>query len=114
VVGFTQDEVATFIAMVGIMSVVAQTFIMGLLMKNVGPRKTIIVGLVFEMVQLAWYGFGSQTWMMWAAGILAALSSITYPAISSFVSTHSDPDKQGIVEKDFFGELEIKTLCCIL
>jgi len=34
--------------------------------------------------------------MMWAAGILAALSSITYPAISSFVSTHSDQDKQGM------------------
>lgn len=33
--------------------------------------------------------------MMWAAGILAALSSITYPAISSFVSVHADPDKQG-------------------
>jgi hypothetical protein len=77
---------------------------MGLLMKNVGPRKTIIIGLAFEMVQLAWYGFGSQVWMMWAAGILAALSSITYPAISSFVSIHADPDKQGIY---FFAILHL-------
>lgn len=98
VVGFNQEEVATFIAVIGIMSVVAQTAIMGLLMKNVGPRKTIVVGLLFEMTQLAWYGFGSQRWMMWAAGILAALSSITYPAISSFVSTNSDPDKQGLAQ----------------
>ncbi|KAA0191962.1 hypothetical protein HAZT_HAZT004811 [Hyalella azteca] len=42
------------------------------------------VGLVFEMLQLMWYGFGSQTWMMWAAGLLAAMSSITYPAISAY------------------------------
>ncbi|ODN02224.1 Hippocampus abundant transcript 1 protein [Orchesella cincta] len=98
VVGFKAEEVATFIAVVGIMSVVAQTAIMGLLMKNLGPRKTIVIGLLFEMTQLAWYGFGSQTWMMWAAGILAALSSITYPAISAFVSTHSDPDKQGLAQ----------------
>ncbi|XP_035706679.1 hippocampus abundant transcript 1 protein isoform X3 [Folsomia candida] len=98
VVGFNQEEVATFIAVVGIMSVVAQTAIMGLLMKNVGPRKTIVIGLLFEMTQLAWYGFGSQTWMMWAAGILAALSSITYPAISAFASTHADPDKQGLAQ----------------
>lgn len=62
VVGFKAEEVATFIAVVGIMSVVAQTAIMGLLMKNIGPRKTIVVGLLFEMTQLAWYGFGSQTW----------------------------------------------------
>jgi hypothetical protein len=33
--------------------------------------------------------------MMWAAGVLASVSSITYPAISAFVSMHSDADKQG-------------------
>lgn len=33
--------------------------------------------------------------MMWAAGILASLASITYPAISAFVSIHSNPDQQG-------------------
>jgi len=98
VVGFKKDEVAMFIAMVGIMSVVAQTAVLGLLMKNMGPRKTIVIGLLFEMVQLAWYGFGSQRWMMWTAGILAALSSITYPGISAFVSTSADPDKQGLAQ----------------
>lgn len=63
-----------------------------------GAKRTIILGLIFEMLQLVWYGFGSQTWMMWAAGILASLGSITYPAISAFVSIHSDPDQQGVVQ----------------
>lgn len=36
--------------------------------------------------------------MMWAAGILASISSITYPAISAFVSMHSDADKQGLAQ----------------
>lgn len=35
--------------------------------------------------------------MMWAAGVLASVCSITYPAISSFVSTHADADKQGML-----------------
>lgn len=35
---------------------------------------------------------------MWAAGILAALASITYPAISAFVSIHSTADQQGVVQ----------------
>lgn len=34
--------------------------------------------------------------MMWAAGILASLGSITYPAISAFVSIHSHADTQGM------------------
>ena len=53
------------------------------------------VGLVFEMLQLMWYGFGTQMWMMWAAGLLAAMSSITYPAISAYVSIYADVDQQG-------------------
>jgi MFS family permease len=36
--------------------------------------------------------------MMWAAGVLASISSITYPAISAFVSMHSDADKQGLAQ----------------
>ncbi|UYV81129.1 hypothetical protein LAZ67_20000122 [Cordylochernes scorpioides] len=71
------------------------TALLTLLMKSIGSKHTIMVGLLFEMLQLMWYGFGSQRWMMWSAGILASVSSISYPAISSFVSTHADADKQG-------------------
>lgn len=35
---------------------------------------------------------------MWAAGVLASISSISYPAISAFVSMHSDADRQGVVQ----------------
>lgn len=33
--------------------------------------------------------------MMWAAGAVAAMSSITFPAISAMVSRSTDPDQQG-------------------
>ena len=32
---------------------------------------------------------------MWAAGAVAAMGSITYPAISAFVSAHAEADQQG-------------------
>lgn len=98
VMGFSAEAVATFIAVVGVLSVVAQTAVLSLLMKTIGGKHTIMVGLLFELLQLMWYGFGSQTWMMWAAGVLASVSSITYPAISSFVSMHADVDKQGLMQ----------------
>lgn len=72
--------------------------ISGILIKNLGSKHTIMLGLLFEMLQLFWYGFGTTTWMMWGAGILASMSSITYPAISAFVSVHSTPDRQGVVQ----------------
>lgn len=33
--------------------------------------------------------------MMWAAGAVAAMSSITFPAVSALVSRTADPDQQG-------------------
>lgn len=94
---FSSVDVSIFIAVVGILSILTQV-VLGDLMKVLGAKRTIIIGLLFEMLQLLWYGFGSQTWMMWAAGILASLASITYPAISAFVSIHSNPDQQGVVQ----------------
>lgn len=109
--------VAVFVGLVGLLAVLTQvclgevnlsiiiiititmlTHVIGALMKNLGCKHTIMLGLLFEMLQLLWYGFGTTTWMMWAAGILASMSSITYPAISAFVSIHSTPDRQGVVQ----------------
>ena len=38
--------------------------------------------------------------MMWAAGLLAAMSTIIYPSISSLVSRNADADQQGGLHHD--------------
>ncbi|KAK3546730.1 hypothetical protein QTP70_033421 [Hemibagrus guttatus] len=108
VIGFTSETVAAFIAVVGILSILAQTVVLGMLMRSIGNKNTILLGLGFQILQLAWYGFGSQPWMMWAAGAVAAMSSITFPAISAIVSRNADPDQQGVVQGMITG---IRGLC---
>ncbi|VDO61271.1 unnamed protein product [Haemonchus placei] len=108
VVGFSPEAVAAFIGLVGILSVVAQTGVLQVLTTYFGMKHVITLGLIFQLVQLTWYGLGTQYWMMWAAGILAAMSSITYPSISAFVSILSDKDKQGTVQGVVTG---IRGLC---
>ena len=39
------------------------------------------------------YDFLSR--IMWTAGCVAAMGSVTYPAISAFASSHAEPDQQG-------------------
>uniref|UniRef100_A0A6P4E9X1 LOW QUALITY PROTEIN: hippocampus abundant transcript 1 protein n=1 Tax=Drosophila rhopaloa TaxID=1041015 RepID=A0A6P4E9X1_DRORH len=95
--GFNSVEVSIFIAIVGILSITMQVTL-GSFMKVFGAKRTIIMGLALEIVQLLWYGFGSQKWMMWSAGVVAALGSITYPAISAFVSLYAASESQGAVQ----------------
>ncbi|KAM5333664.1 hippocampus abundant transcript-like protein 1 isoform 1-T1 [Glossophaga mutica] len=108
VIGFGSVKIAAFIAMVGILSIVAQTVFLTILMRSLGNKNTVLLGLGFQMFQLAWYGFGSKAWMMWAAGTVAAMSSITFPAVSALVSQNAESDQQGVAQGIITG---IRGLC---
>lgn len=108
IVGFTPSQVAYFIAYIGILSCIAQAALLILLIKYFGSKKSIIIGLSFQVIQLALYGFAAQSWLIWFSGLLAALSSIGYPAISAFISNQSHADQQGISQGMVTG---IRGLC---
>ncbi|XP_074934552.1 hippocampus abundant transcript-like protein 1 isoform X4 [Phalacrocorax aristotelis] len=108
IIGFGSASIAAFIAVVGILSIIAQTVFLSILMRSIGNKNTVLLGLGFQILQLAWYGFGSQSWMMWAAGAVAAMSSITFPAISALVSRNAESDQQGVVQGIITG---IRGLC---
>lgn len=108
VVGFSAEEVSIFLAAMGLLSVLAQTVILSMLMRSFGSKQTIIIGLLFQTLQLGWYGVGTQRWMMYGAGSLAAVAAITYPAISSHVSNYASQDKQGLAQGVITG---VRGLC---
>lgn len=108
VIHFTSEDVATFIAVLGVLSVISQTVVLTCLRKTIGLKNCVLIGLIFEILQLSWYGLGTQFWMMWAAGSLASVSMITYPAISALVSCNAEADQQGVVQGMITG---IRGLC---
>ena len=64
-------------------------------MRAFGYKYTIITGLVLQAIQLFIYGIWTTPWLMWVAGVMAALSTIIYPAISALVSKNADAEQQG-------------------
>lgn len=134
IVGFSQQQVAYFIAYVGILSCIAQVIfqqfkppkirliknilnfhpltkkaaILVILIRYFGSRQSIIIGLTFQVIQLALYGFAAQSWLIWFSGLLAAMSSIGYPAISAYISNQSHVDQQGVSQGMVTG---IRGLC---
>ncbi|KAK7898725.1 hypothetical protein WMY93_019578 [Mugilogobius chulae] len=98
VINFSSTTIAVFIGVVGILSIVAQTLLLTLLMRTLGNKNTVLLGLGFQIC----------SWMMWAAGAVAAMSSITFPAVSALVSQSADSDQQGVVQGMITG---IRGLC---
>lgn len=61
-----------------------------------------------QALQLLLLGFFKRPWMMWISGVIASFSSITYPAISAYISSYADADKQGLVQGLITG---VRSLC---
>lgn len=64
VVGFSLNQVALFIAVLCVTSVGAQTLGLTWLMTFFGYKYTIIIGLVFQAVQLFIYGVWTSKWYL--------------------------------------------------
>jgi predicted MFS family arabinose efflux permease len=108
VVGFSVEKVASFIAVIGVLSIIAQTALLTTLIQTTSKSTTIMVALIFQTVQLFFYAFSRSEYMMWVAGALAAVSSISYPAFSTLISTNAEADQQGLVQGMVTG---VRGLC---
>ncbi|CAH8591290.1 unnamed protein product [Heterobilharzia americana] len=85
-----------------------KTIILSLLYRVMRPKRVIIFGLIFEAIQLTLYGFTTNPVLLWSAGLIAAMGSITYPALSAFISNHAAADQQGVAQGLVTG---IRGLC---
>jgi len=103
VLGFSPMNVALYICYVGVLSTLCQTVLLSNLIRYIGAKNTILVGLSAQLVQMVWYGLGTQVWGVWAAGVFISVSSITYAAISAYLSLDTAQDKQGAVQGTLMG-----------
>lgn len=55
-----------------------QTVVLGILMRSIGNKNTILLGLGFQILQLAWYGFGSQPWSVTPTPSFVVTFSFSY------------------------------------
>ncbi|CAF2743614.1 unnamed protein product [Rotaria sp. Silwood2] len=76
--GFSEDEIACFIAFIHILSCIAQTLLLACLQKYFGAKETIMVGLFFQIVQLAAFGIATSN--------------------CAFVSVYAKDNQQGLVQ----------------
>ncbi|XP_017080861.1 hippocampus abundant transcript 1 protein [Drosophila eugracilis] len=95
--GFDFKELSSLVAFMAILSITVNVTL-GSIVKTIGAKKAILMGLLLELLQLILYAVGVEKWQMWLAGNVAALSSITFPAVSAYVSLYTDGESQGAVQ----------------
>ncbi len=85
------------LALVGVMAVIVQGFLIRPAIKRLGERRAIIWGLSLSVLSFFMYGIASE-WLMYVIIVLGSLSGIAGPAIQGLVAGTVRADEQGKVQ----------------
>lgn len=106
--GMSKAKLSLFIGVLGILSIIAQTFVLGLLAGRWSDKSVIAFGLIGSIVQLTIFAVLTVHWVLFANTIFVAIGSMVYPAVSAYVANTADADEQGAVQGLITG---VRSLC---
>lgn len=96
--GWDSKQVGLSLALVGIMAAIVQGGLAGRILKVIGERRGVYVGLLAMATAMTCYGFANQGWMIFGIILIGSLAGIGSPATQSIISQAVPADEQGAVQ----------------
>jgi MFS transporter, DHA1 family, tetracycline resistance protein len=92
---WSENMIGLSLTAVGVAVSVVSGGLVGPIVKRIGERRSVLLGLTFGVLAFAGFGLAYRTWMIFAAIPLMALWGIAAPAVQSIMSRHVDHSSQG-------------------
>lgn len=106
-----ESTVGYSLAVVGLLVAIVQGGLVRVIVKGVGEKKTVILGISMWMLGLILFSFATQGWMMFAFLVPYCLGGITGPTLQGIISNQVPDNIQGELQ----GALtSIISLCSII
>ena len=96
--GWGQKEVGYVLALVGVLSVIVNVLLVGRMVKAMGERRAVLLGLACGAVGFAVYGIAGQGWIFLLGLPVSALWAIAAPATQSLITRQVGADAQGRIQ----------------
>ena len=96
--GWGQKEVGYVLALVGVLSVIVNVALVGRLVKAMGERRAVLLGLGCGAVGFAVYGLAGQGWIFLLGLPISALWAVAAPATQSLITRQVGADIQGRIQ----------------
>jgi DHA1 family tetracycline resistance protein-like MFS transporter len=94
--GWGPREAGLSLFVVGLAVALVQGGLLGLLLRKLGERRLVVVGLASATLAYLGYGLATQGWMMYAIIAANLLGFAVGPALHAIVSKAADPREQGL------------------
>ena len=96
--GWKPSDVGLSLFIVGIMASIVQGGLAGRVLKAIGERTGVYLGLLAMACAMAGYGLATAGWMIYAIIIVASFGGIGGPAAQSIITRSVPPNEQGAVQ----------------
>lgn len=93
--GWDEKHVGYVLALVGVLSVIVNVAVVGRLVKRLGERRALLLGLACGVVGFAIYGFATSPWVFLLGMPISALWAIAQPATQALITREVGPEVQG-------------------
>ncbi|TBR10167.1 MAG: MFS transporter [Lysobacter sp.] len=93
--GWGEREVGYVLAVVGVLSVVVNTLVVGRLVRRLGERRALVLGLACGVVGFTVYGFATSSWVFLIGMPISALWAVAQPATQALITREVGPEAQG-------------------
>jgi DHA1 family tetracycline resistance protein-like MFS transporter len=96
--GWNQQQVGYVLAFVGVLSVIVNVVLVGRLVKALGERRALLLGLGCGVVGFTIYGAAASPWLFLAGMPISALWAIAAPATQALITSEVGPEVQGRIQ----------------
>jgi DHA1 family tetracycline resistance protein-like MFS transporter len=93
--GWGSKMVGYTLAAVGVLSIIVQGGLIGRIIRAIGERRTLLLGLACGTLGFTLYGFAPTGPWFWAAMPIAALWGVSMPAAQALMTRQVDAHEQG-------------------
>jgi MFS transporter, DHA1 family, tetracycline resistance protein len=93
--GWEADLSGLTLTLVGVMSMIVQGGMTGSIVRRLGERKALLLGIVASCSCFFAYGLAPNGWLFWLVIPFAAFGGITAPALQSLLTRRVPPTEQG-------------------
>ncbi len=95
---WNEEQVGLVLAIVGVCSVIVQAGLIGPLVKALGERRALLLGLACGVAGFVIYGFADVGWVFLIGLPISALWGVAGPASQSLITRQVDASAQGRVQ----------------
>ena len=93
--GWGPKEASFMLVATGIGSIIVQAFVVGPVVKRLGERRALLLGLAFEAIAFAIYALASTPLAFYSGVVFGAMSGLIGPGLQGLMTRRVDGSEQG-------------------